>query len=138
MRFSEDEILLALELCMLGLPWEPQPGHYVWDADGLIDCPSPFHDRVYFILDLKHFLRRAGTLEELKAALVWLPTWHDARNILESLGVSHAEVACRLEEYDAIEQQIELATLYRMIADQLATAANDQAASDTSISAPQF
>jgi hypothetical protein len=119
MRFSDDEIVLASELSALDLPWQPRPGRYVWDTDGLIDCPSPFHGRVYFILDLKHFLRRAGTIEALKEALVWLPTWHDARDILKCLGVSHDVVADRLEADHAIEQRSELLVLYRMIAEKL-------------------
>jgi hypothetical protein len=118
-QFSSDEVQHARELKLLGLPWKPHAGHYVWDDAGLIDCPSPFHDRVYFILDLKHFLRRAGTVESLTQALIWLPTWHNAREILSSLGVSHESVAQRLEASNAIADGCELAMLYRMIAEQL-------------------
>ena len=119
MRFSEQEIRLAQRLRRLGLTWEPGTGHYVWDEVGLIDCRSPFHDQIYFILDLKHFLRRAGTVQSLKAAMTWLPTWHDAREILKSLGVSHESVAQRLTQSNAIVERSELATLYRLIAEAL-------------------
>ena len=93
MRFSDRVIDEAKRLHGLGLAWEPQPGHYVWDKDALIEKTSPFQEGVYFILDLKHFLRRAGTIHALKKSFVWLPTWHDARDILWLLGVSDAEVA---------------------------------------------
>ena len=86
MQFSAQEIHGATQLRDLGLYWEPQPGHYVWDEAGLIELPSPFQDGVYFILDLKHFLRRAGTLDGLKQSMVWLPTWRDARLILHTIG----------------------------------------------------
>jgi hypothetical protein len=66
MKFTPAEIELARRLKQLGLAWTPSVGHFVWDETGLINCTSPFHDYVYFILDLKHFLRRAGTIERLQ------------------------------------------------------------------------
>jgi hypothetical protein len=91
----------------------------VWDENGLIEKPSPFQEGVYFILDLKHFLRRAGTIEAMKDALVWLPTWHDARDILRALGVADDAVAGRLAAKAAIESGDELPVLYDLIAEQL-------------------
>ena len=119
MQFSAQEIHWAKQLHDLGLPWEPRPGHYVWDQGGIIEQPSPFQDRVYFILDLKHFLRRSGTLGRLKASMVWLPTWHDARAILATLGVEHQMVADALQAQAALEQGEELLALYRLIASRL-------------------
>jgi hypothetical protein len=118
-RFSDPLIARARALRSLGLAWEPSPGHFVWDEQSLIEKPSPFQEGVYFILDLKHFLRRAGTLEALKEAFVWLPTWHDAREILGNLGVTHATVASRLASQQAVESRNELMVLYDLIAEQL-------------------
>ncbi len=112
MKFSPQEIDAAIQLHQLGLPWEPQSGHYVWDKTGLIEQPSPFQNGVYFILDLKHFLRRAGTLEALKRSMVWLPTWHAARDLLESLGADSADIARALQTHNALEYRHELLTLY--------------------------
>ena len=88
MKFTDAEIEKALRLKRLGLPWTPSVGHYVWDETDLIKCESPFHDMVFYILDLKHFFRRADSLEQLQRDLCWLPTWFDARQILAQMGVN--------------------------------------------------
>jgi hypothetical protein len=119
MQFSAEEMQWAKHLRDLGLCWEPRPGHYVWDETGCIEQPSPFQEGVYFILDLKHFLRRTGTLDALKAAMIWLPTWHDARDILAAMGVKHAVVAEALQAQTALEHREELLALYRLIASHL-------------------
>ena len=115
MKFSPAEIELGRELKRQGLLWAPRPGHYVWDETGVIQQTSPFHDRVFFILDLKHFLRRTSTIENLQKMFYWLPTWQDAREILESLGITSPEIADRLLEEKAVEQNQERLVLYRMI-----------------------
>ena len=125
MQFSAQEIHGATQLRDLGLGWEPQPGQYVWDEAGLIEPPSPFQNGVYFILDLKHFLRRSGTLDGLKQSMVWLPTWRDARLILHTIGVDNSQVAEALQAQSALEQHQELLTLYGLIAAHL------QAVTDT-------
>ena len=79
----------------------------------MIEKPSHFQDRVFFILDLKHFLRRMGSVDGLKKTLTWLPTWYDARYLLQSHGVSDDQVADSLREAQAIERKTELLTLYR-------------------------
>ena len=122
MRFTNEEIELALELKQLGLPWEPTAGHYVWDEDNLIDRPSPFHDRVFFILDLRHFLRRAESVEKLKKAVCWLPTWHDMRDIAQSLGISEDEIWKTLNERGAIEQGTERLVFYETLRDCIGSA----------------
>jgi hypothetical protein len=119
MRFQKPIIELAKRLRDLGLVWEPMPGHYVWDEAGLIEKASPFQEGVYFILDINHFLRRAGSLDAMKRSLIWLPTWHDARDVLQTLGVSDAEVASRLASKEAIEHRAELMVLYELIAETL-------------------
>ncbi|EMI53369.1 hypothetical protein, partial [Rhodopirellula sallentina] len=103
MRFSTEEVRLAHELKAAGLPWQPQPGHYVWDGEPLIEHDSPFHDRVFFILDLKHFLRRSETMERLVESMVWLPTWQQCRDLLRERGVSNNAIIERLQETDAFD-----------------------------------
>ncbi len=115
MYFCNEEIELAQLFKAYGYPWEPATGHFVLDQSNLIECPSPFQDRVYFILDLKHFLRRSGTLENLKTRMCWLPTWEQARQILDELGVSAGDVTQRLVETDALVSGSERLELYRMV-----------------------
>ena len=119
MQFRIQDIYKARQLRDLGLRWEPQPGHYVWDEKKLIKQQSPFQEGVYFILDLKHFLRRSGTLDRLKQSMVWLPTWYDARLILQTMEVDDKRVAKTLQSHSAIEQNQELHILYELIAAQL-------------------
>ncbi|MEM8733137.1 MAG: hypothetical protein AAGG44_02885 [Planctomycetota bacterium] len=117
MKFSAEELDLAQVFKAYGLDWTPTVGHYVLDQSDLIECPSPFQDRVFFILDLKHFLRRSDTLENLKDRVCWLPTWEQARELLRSEGVTDEEIATRLTTAQAIEQGTERLELYRMIED---------------------
>jgi hypothetical protein len=119
MQFSPQEIDMARELRRLGLPWEPRAGHYVYDETGFCGKGSPFQDGVYFILNYDYFMNRAGGVERFKEIMLWLPTWHDARNILLSFGVSDQEVATELREQRAIEDQRELLLLYELIAEEL-------------------
>ena len=69
---------LAQTMKEKGLRWTPYPGCYVYDPEGRIGLSSPFADRIYFILDLKHFVRRLGSAEDVAAGLVWLPTVEQA------------------------------------------------------------
>ena len=85
--FGRDHREFALRLKQAGLAWKPHVGCFVWDREGLIPADSPFPDRVYFILNLGHFLRLLGTAERVRERLVWLPTWHQARLAAEKLGV---------------------------------------------------
>ncbi len=119
MKFSIPEIELAQLFKAYGLEWTPQCGHYVLDQAQLIQCSSPFQPNVYFILDIKHFLRRSGTLEQLKQRMCWLPDWQDARQLLQQMGVSSTTVALRLIDSRAIENNLERLELYRLIEEQL-------------------
>lgn len=113
--FSQDEIQLAHELKANSLPWNPQPGHYVWDGEPLIRHESPFHDRVFFILDLKHFLRRSETIERLVESMVWLPTWEQCRVELANRSVPVEEVSAHLRATDALANQTERRELYVLL-----------------------
>ena len=115
MRFSQNEIEAARRLKELGLTWYPAPGQFVFDEEGVIEQHSPFQERVYFILDLKHFLRRTGSVDRLKSVLFWLPTGHEARELLRFQGVGDGEVADALQDARSIESRSELSTLYRLL-----------------------
>jgi hypothetical protein len=119
MQFTREEIETARRLRLLGLPWVPRAGHYVYDETGFCPKASPFHDRVYFILNYDYFMKQAGGVERFKQIMLWLPTWYDARELLRSLGVSDAEVSAGLHSQRAIETGRELICLYEMIADRL-------------------
>ncbi len=82
----------ARRLKQAGLAWKPHVGCFVWDPDGLLPVDSPFPDRVYFILNLGHFVRLLGSVERVQERLVWLPTWHQARLVAEALGVGEEAI----------------------------------------------
>jgi hypothetical protein len=119
MPFSDEEITLARQMRTRGLPWEPAVGHYVYDETGLIEVPSPFQPRVYFILDMKHFLRRAGDIESLKSRMFWLPQWHQARGLARDLGITDTKLAERLADEQAFESGAELRVFYQLIVETL-------------------
>lgn len=118
-HFTPDEMAQAQRLKQAGLPWQPQPGNFVYDPHELIEAPSPFQERVYFILDLKHFLRRAASLEDLKEKMIWLPTWEDARALLAERGVEDEEIARRLQQARALHNKTERLLLYAMLEEAL-------------------
>lgn len=80
----------AAQLKEKGLAWTPHVGCFVWDPDEFIEVASPFPYRIYFILNLGHFLRLFGSREEITEKLVWLPTYHQARLLCDRLGLSRA------------------------------------------------
>ncbi len=111
-KFSQSEIETASELKRLGLKWLARPGQYVWDDQDLIEKSSPFQPRVYFILDLKHFLRRAGSIQRLQDLMVWLPTWEDLRSILLELGLTNEMISQHIQQTRALENGNERSVLY--------------------------
>ena len=119
MKFSETEINIAKKLHELALPWQPQAGQYVFDLKGIIEKDSPFQTGVYYILDIKHFLRRAGTVDDIKAAMCWLPLWEDCRQILKGLDVAWDRIEYELSENLAFENYTERTVLYKMILDEI-------------------
>jgi len=88
MPFSNEHCLIADRMKEAGLPWEPQVGCFVWDKEGRIETGSPFGEDIYFILDLKPFLRRFGTTDTMSKTLVWLPGWHQTLWICKHLGIN--------------------------------------------------
>ena len=120
MRFTEQEIKAAQQLEELGLPWTPQAGHYVLDPTEFCKAPSPFQDRVYFILNYPYFMKAAGGVDRFKEMMTWLPTWYDARLILKHLEISDQEIPDPLDRVQAIIHGTERLELYKLIAEQLA------------------
>lgn len=109
--FDKRHCKLALRLKQAGLTWKPHVGCFVWDRKGSIEVSSPFPEQIYFILNLGHFYRLLGSLEDVMEKLVWLPTWHQARLLAKRLEVSHSDLdrlARRLPDMSAGEELLEL------------------------------
>ena len=109
----------AAQLKQGGLPWTPHVGCFVWDPDEIIEVTSPFPDRIYFILNLGHFLRIFGSFEEICNKLVWLPTYHQARLLCDQVGVDQDEVSAALASPENLGAGNELLALYKMILNKL-------------------
>lgn len=92
MRFSDSEIQFAAKLRGAGLIWDPQPGHYVFDIDGVIKAGSPFQAGVYLIDSPNAIETAVGGEESLRGGFAWLPTWEDARAWLREAGVADKRV----------------------------------------------
>jgi hypothetical protein len=86
--FDRELLDLARELKDRGLPWQPHVGCFVWDPDGHIEAPSPFPERVYFILSMPRFIDIFGSIEAIKRDLVWIPTWYQARQVCREKGIA--------------------------------------------------
>ena len=82
MRFTESEIDWAIRLRGAGLAWDPQPGHYAFDINGVMKAGSPFQAGVYLIDSPNVMETAAGGDDELRSGFVWLPTWEHARDWL--------------------------------------------------------
>ena len=115
MVFSDVEILLAKRLRELGLTWVPTVGHYVFDETGFCRKPSPFQDRVYFVLNYDYFVQAVGGVDRFKEIMIWLPTWEDLRVALRNRGVSDLEIAAHLTKQRAIESGAERRVLYELL-----------------------
>ena len=79
--FTDQLCEASLELKSNGLPWEPHVGCFVWDPEEVIQEPSPFPHRIYFILNLGHFIRRFGSIQSLKEKAIWLPTSYQCKQL---------------------------------------------------------
>ncbi len=65
MRFSESEIDTAMHMRAAGLSWGPEPGHYVFDINGIVRAGSPFQAGVFLIHSANTFEILAGGQDEL-------------------------------------------------------------------------
>lgn len=102
-----------------GLQWQPHAGCFVWDQERVIEVSSPFPQNIYFILNLGHFLKRFQSLEGMTQKLVWLPTWHQARQICTSIGVADSRILEMVQHSCLADRDDELLGLYGLILDHL-------------------
>ena len=102
--FDKRHLVLAAKLKHLGLKFEPHVGCFVWDSQHVISAPSPFPNRVYFILSLPRFVDILGSLDKIAENLVWLPTWHQARLLCRQRGIGGGHSDSRLSPEDELLQ----------------------------------
>lgn len=115
--FSAESRKTAEQLKLSGLEWHPHVGCFVWDKDKHIKVSSPFPNRVYFILNMGHFLKRFGTVENMVEHLIWLPTWYQATQICEQYDISSQMLKNRFLSGNHSEN--DLIVLYEIILEEL-------------------
>jgi len=100
-RFTENEIDIAMRLRAAGFTWGPEPGQYVFDINGMVRAGSPFQAGVFLINSTNTFEAMAGGQEEMYENFVWLPTWEECRSWLRERGMSDDDVMRRWKEGNA-------------------------------------
>ena len=113
--FDERHCRLAVSLKEAGLPWNPHVGCFVYDPVQHIEVPSPFPNRIYFILNLGHFLRLLGTVDDVRKQLIWLPTWHQARLLCTQVGLNDGAVSGLWQAGRAMGAGDDLLALYELL-----------------------
>jgi len=116
--FTKEACQFAKRSKLADLKWQPHVGCFVWDESNKIKVASPFPNNIYFILNLGHFEKILGSIEEVKNAMIWLPTWHQARLLCNEFDIPHQIV------YDAISSKgndvlTDILELYRLILNEL-------------------
>lgn len=117
--FDQRVLDAALRMKRLGLAWRPHIGCFVWDHDQRIVAPSPFPLNVYFMLSLRHFLTLLGSLDKIREALVWVPTWHQAHLVWLQLGDSPKTLLTSFQQNHCASAADALLFLYHRISDAL-------------------
>ncbi len=113
--FDEPLCNLAAELKDAGLVWTPRVGDFVWDRGAVINYPSPFPGRIYFILNINRFLDIFHTRDNMVEQLVWLPSWHQARAICADLKIDDNTFMERFCQQGGFKTGKDLDTIYRII-----------------------
>jgi hypothetical protein len=113
--FTENLCQAAKRLKAGGLDWRPHVGCFVWDESGAIKASSPLPNRIYFILNLNHFIRIFHSIEGMKNALVWLPTWHQTKLLCRRVGLSTQEIEEALRGHPFKETDGDLIALYELL-----------------------
>jgi hypothetical protein len=78
-----------------------------------------FPGRIYFILNLGHFLKIFGTLDHMVEKLTWLPTWHQARLLCATFNIETEDVAAVWKTGSVLAPGEELSVLYGMLLSKL-------------------
>lgn len=115
MPFNAQQCRVALALKEAGLPWAPHVGCFVWDPNGYIPASSPFPGRIYFILNLEHFLKYFPSFEVMSQQLIWLPTWHQTRLLCAQFGVENEEIRGLWKTSGALSPGDDLFSLYVLL-----------------------
>lgn len=113
--FNETLCEMAAELKSAGLRWTPRVGDFVWDNQQVINHPSPFPKRIYFILNIRRFLDIFQTVDDMTDNLVWLPAWHQARAVCAELNINENVIKETFCSQGGFEAGKDLYTLYRII-----------------------
>ena len=117
--FDHRHTAMAKKLKRMGLPFDPHVGCFVWDSEKVIQSPSPFPNRIYFILSLPRFLDIFGSKENIAEKLVWLPTWHQVRVLCEKMGIGGNRIVALWQVETPPSPGQELLTLYSILIDTL-------------------
>jgi hypothetical protein len=117
--FDSRHLHLAREMKKRGLEWKPHAGCFVWDYENIIKVHSPFPLNIYFVLSLPRFMDIFDNLDNMKAKLVWLPTWHQARLLADNRGVDHGKISALWSGDDCVQPGEELLMLYRLILEKI-------------------
>lgn len=113
--FDQRHCEAAARLKEAGLPWRPHVGCFVWDREAQIAVPSPFPQRIYFILNVGHFVQILGSLEAVAVRLVWLPTWHQARLLAKQWGIRDEQLVVLWKDLADAAPGEELLALYELL-----------------------
>ena len=106
---------MAAKLKNAGIPWKPHVGCFIWDRDEYISVPSPFPERIYFILNLGRFTELLGSFEDIAEKLIWIPTWHQARELMNRLSRQQTEEKRIIKIDQSMNLDDEYAALYDML-----------------------
>jgi hypothetical protein len=120
----------ARELKAAGLPWTPRVGCFVWDPHEVIESPSPFPMRVYFVLNMQRFINIFGSVTAMQEQLVWLPTWYQARQLCARYDLSVIRTSPRTEDGDATAGEADLIGIYGVIGAHLKSSGVEAPAAD--------
>ena len=113
--FNRGHCELALIMKDSGLKWQPIMGHYIWDPERKIFKNSPFHNRIYYILNIEHFISIFSSIENIKKLFIWLPDYYQSRLICEDLGLDRNYVFEKLMASNVKSTRDELSVLYNLI-----------------------
>ena len=66
-------------------------------------------------MNYDYFMKKVGGVERFKEIMVWLPTWHEARDLLRQFDVANVDIATHLADHHSIERDEELTTLLELL-----------------------